>query len=196
MDTLSILEGNELRSEADGNEYRILKSTDGGYEDCDSVFDVYNNCDINEDDARYIDYTRPNGQRIDGFVSVDDCTDIAHGGWVLSCDCVDVDGEDYLRDDENICYVETRSQWHLMDDCRSDYNGEWIHEDDAVELYDGDYAHEDEASQCLLDGEYYLNNDMTEFDGGMVYNDNIDEYHELKFILNTKNTTENETKIA
>jgi hypothetical protein len=198
MDTLSILEGNQLLSEANSNEYRILKSTDGGYEDCDtSVFDVYNQCDINEDDARYIDYTRPNGQRIEGYVSVDDLSDIAHGGWVLSCDCVDVDGEDYLRDYENICYVKTRSEWYVIDDCVSDYNGDMIHIDDAVELcsdvYGDEHAYEDDATKCIINGEYYLNDDMIEVDGGMLYEGNQEHY---KLILENLKPTNNETKTA
>jgi len=194
MDTLSILECNQLRSEANTNEYRILKSTDGGYEDCDtSVFDVYNNCDINEDDARYVDYTRPNGQRIEGYVSLDDVSDIAHGGWVLNCDCVDVDGEDYLKDDENICFVDSRNTWHLVDDCTMDYNGDMIHDDDSVCLYDGEFAHEDEATMCIIDGEYYLNIDMIEVDGGMMYEGNQEHY---KLILENLNTINNDTKIA
>ena len=194
MDTLSILEGNQLRSENNTNEYRILKSTDGGYEDCDtSVFDVYNNCDINEDDARYIDYTRPNGQRIEGYVSLDDVSDIAHGGWVLSCDCVDVDGEDYLKDDENICFVDSRNTWHLVDDCTMDYNGDMIHDDDSVCLYDGEYSHEDEATICIIDGEYYLNIDMIKVDGGMMYEGNQEHY---KLILENLKPKNNATKIA
>lgn len=197
MDTLSILEDGKLKTEADGKDYKILKSTDGAYEESNSsVFDVYNQCDINEDDATYVDYTRPNGQYFEGHVNDNDLCMVSRVGWVLSCDCVSVNGIDYLREDDEICYVSTQNEWYLVDDCRQDYNGEWIHEDDAVELYNGDFAHEDEASQCLLDGEYYINNDMTEFDGGMVHNGNIDAYHELKFILNTKNTIENETKIA
>jgi hypothetical protein len=198
MDTLSILEDNQLRTEYNTNEYRILKSTDGGYEDCNrNVFDVYNQCDIDEDDARYVDYTRPNGQSINGYVSVDDLVDIAHGGWVLSRDCVEVDGEDYLRSDEDICHVDSRNEWHLIDNCVSDYNGDMIHEDDAVQLcgdvYSNEHAHEDDATKCIIDGEYYLNEDMIKVDGGMIYKENIEHY---KLILNTINTKNNATKIA
>ena len=199
MDTLSILEGNKLRNHEDGNDYKILKSTDGGYEDCEDdeniVHDVFNDCNINEDDGCYVSYQRPLGSFIEGYIHRNDSTRTSTER-VLRVDCVLINGDFYLLNDENITYIESRNEWCLIDDCRSDYNGEWIHEDDAVELYDGDYAHEDDASQCLFDGEYYINNDMTEFDGGMVHNGNIDAYHELKFILNTKNTTENETKIA
>jgi hypothetical protein len=198
MDTLSILEGNQLRTHNITNEYRILKSTDGGFEDCNhNVFDVYNNCEVDEDDARYVDYRRPNGNHIEGYVSVDDLSDIAHGGWVLSCDCVDVDGEDYLKDDENICYIETRSEWYVIDDCVSDYNGDMIHIDDAVELcsdvYGDEHAYEDDATICIVDGEYYLNEDMIKVEGGMIFKDNIEHY---QLILNTINTKENETKTA
>jgi hypothetical protein len=198
MDTLSILEDNQLRTEYNTNEYRILKSTDGGYEDCNrNVYDVYNQCDIDEDDARYVDYTRPNGQSINGYVSVDDLVDISHGGWVLSRDCVEVDGEDYLRSDEDICHVDSRNEWHLIDNCVSDYNGDMIHEDDSVELcgdvYSNEHAHEDDATRCIIDGEYYLNEDMIKVDGGMIYKENIEHY---KLILNTINTKNNATKIA
>jgi hypothetical protein len=196
MDTLSILEGNKLRNEADGKDYKILKSTDGSFEEQEnSVYDVFNNCDIHEDDAFYVSYNRPNGENIEGYIHRDNAIR-TRTEWVLFIDCVQIDRVYYLLDDENITYIESRNEWCLIEDCHEDYNGEWIHEDDSVELYDGEYAHEDEASKCLFDGEYYINNDMTEFDGGMVHNGNIDAYHELKFILNTKNTTENETKIA
>jgi hypothetical protein len=194
MDTLSILEDNQLRTEYNTNEYRILKSTDGGYEDCNrNVFDVYNQCEIDEDDARYVDYTRPNGQSINGYVSLDDLVDIAHGGWVLSRDCVEVDGEDYLRSDEDICHVDSRNEWHLIDNCVSDYNGDMIHEDDSVTLHDGEYAHEDDATICIIDGEYYLNEDMIRVDNGMMFIGNQEHY---KLILENIKQTNNERKIA
>lgn len=198
MDTLSILEDNQLRSENTTNEYRTLKSTDGSYEDCNrNVYDVYNQCEIDEDDARYIDYTRPNGYSIDGYVSVDDLTDIAHGGWVLSCDCVEVDGEDYLKDDDSICYIESRRSWHLVDDCIEDNNGDMIHVDDSVELcrdvYSDEHAHEDNATRCIIDGEYYLNEVMIKVNGDMMYEGNQEHY---RLILENLNTIYNATKTA
>jgi hypothetical protein len=198
MDTLSILTDNVLGNEKRGSEYKILKSTDGSYEDCNThVYDIYNGEEIDEDDARYLDYRRPNGTHIEGYVNVDSCLDIAHGGWVLSCDCVDVDGDDRLRNDENICYVEYRSEWHLMDNCYTDYDGDMIHCDDAVELHDCEYAHEDDAHQCMVDGLYYLKTDMYAIDCGYVANVNMDGYlNELKN-LNKKNDAKyNETKTA
>lgn len=198
MDTLSILEENQLRNQHTTNEYRILKSTDGGYEDCNrNVYDVYSECEIDEDDARYVDYLRPNGRHIEGYVHVDDLTDIAHGGWVLSSDCVEIDGEDYLKSDENICYIEYRRKWYLLDDCTHDHNGDMIHLDDAVELcgevYSDDYAHNDDASKCIIDGEYYLNDDMIKVDNGMLYKGNM---HHYRLILEKLNTENNEREIA
>ena len=210
MDTLSILEGNKLRNHEDGNQYKILKSTDGSFEEQEnSVYDVFNNCDIHEDDAYYVSYDRPNGENIEGYIHRDNAIRTSTE-WVLFVDCVQIDRVYYLQDDENITYIESRNEWHLIEDCVQDnncdmiyiddavelHNGGWVHQDDAVELYNGDFAHEDEASQCSFDGEYYLNNDMTEFDGGMVHNGNIDAYHESVYFLTNKNTTENETKIA
>ena len=196
MDTLSILEGNKLRNHEDGNDYKILKSTDGSFEEQEnSVYDVFNNCDIHEDDAFYVSYNRPNGENIEGYIHRDNAIR-TRTEWVLFIDCVQIDRVYYLQDDENITYIESRNEWCLIEDCHEDYNGEWVHQDDAVELYDGDYAHEDDASICLFDLQYYLNNDMTEFDGGMVHNGNIDAYHESVYFLTNKNTTENETKIA
>ena len=198
MDTLSILEDNQLRTHNITNEYRILKSTDGGYEDCNrNVYDVYNHCEIDEDDARYIDYRRPNGNNIEGYVHVDDLSDIAHGGWVLSCDCVEVDGEDYLKDDDNICYIESRHEWHLIDNCVSDHTGDMIHVDDSVilcgDVYSEEYAHEDDATRCIIDGEYYLNEDMIKVDGDMMYKGNLELY---RLILENLNTINNERKTA
>ena len=84
-----------------------------------------------------------------------------------------------------------------MDDCRSDYNGDMIHQDDAIELcnnvYKGDYAYEDDATICIIDGEYYLNEDMIKVDGGMIFKDNIEHY---QLILNNINTKNNATKTA
>jgi len=196
MDTLSILEDGKLKTEADGKDYKILKSTDGSFEEQEnSVYDVFNNCDIHEDDAYYVSYNRPNGENIEGYIHRDNAIRTSTE-WVLFVDCVEIHSVYYLENDDNITFLDEYDEWHLIDDCRCDYNGKWIHEDDAVELYDGEYAHKDEASKCLLDGEYYLNNDMTEFDGGMVHNGNIDAYHESVYFLTNKNTTENETKIA
>ena len=198
MDTLSILTDNVLGNDKGGKVYKILKSTDGSYDDCsNTVYDVFNGEDIDEDDARYIDYRRPNGQHIDGFVHVDYCSDIAHGGWVLTCDCVDVDGEDRLKNDEDICYLEYRSEWHLNDNCYTDYDGNMIHCDDAVELHDCEYAHEDDAQKCMVDGLYYLETDMYAIDCGYVANVNMDGYLNVLKNLNKKNDARNnETKIA
>jgi hypothetical protein len=72
-----------------------------------------------------------------------------------------------------------------------------IHEDDAVQLcgdvYSNEHAHEDDATKCIIDGEYYLNEDMIKVDGGMIYKENIEHY---KLILNTINIKNNATKIA
>jgi hypothetical protein len=108
-----------------------------------------------------------------------------------------MDGEDYLRSDEDICHVDSRNEWHLIDNCVSDYNGDMIHEDDAVELcgnvYSNEHAHEDDATRCIIDGEYYLNEDMIKVDGGMMYEGNQEHY---KLILENLKTINNATKIA
>jgi len=61
-----------------------------------------------------------------------------------------------------------------------------IHEDDSVTLHDGEYAHEDDATMCIIDGEYYLNEDMIKVDGGMIYKENQEHYRLILENLNTK----------
>jgi hypothetical protein len=198
MDTLSILNGDVLSNEKDGKSYKILKCTSGSYEECETgVYDVFNGYDIDEDEARYIDYERPNGQRIEGYVHLDYLSDIAHGGWVLTCDCVDVDGEDRLKNDDEICFVESRDGWYLLDDCRMSYNGDMIHDNDSVLLRTGEFAHEDDPYQCMVDGMFYLDCDVYAIDCGYVANVNVDEYmNELKKLNEKTNAKLNERKIA
>jgi hypothetical protein len=198
MDTLSILNGNVLSNEKDRKNYKILKCTSGSYEECDSsVYDIFNGYEIDEDDARYVDYDRPNGRHIEGYVHLDCLSDIAHGGWVLTCDCVDVDGEDRLQNDDEICYIDSREQWYLLDDCTMSYNGDMIHDNDSVELHTGEYAHVDDAYQCMVDGMFYLDCDVYAIDCGYVANVNEDEYMNiLKKLNEKKNAKFNERKTA
>lgn len=190
MDTLSILEGNELRNANTVSEYKVLKNIDGGFDQNESLYDVFNECNIDEDDARYVNYTRPNGRNIEGHINIDDLSSVRNE-WVLDEDCVDVDGENYLKNDDNIYYIESRDAYFTIDDCVTTYDYQTIHIDDSVNLcegvYDEDYAHEDDAKKCAFDGEYYINEDMIEINGDMIFKGNLAEYQSNLENTNTEN---------
>ena len=198
MDTLSILSGDVLSNNKNESEYKILKNTDGSYDHHDNnVFDVFNGCDIDEDDARYVDYCRPNGTCIEGYVNNDDLCVNNEDEMVLEIDCVMVDGINYLKNSDQIVYVESIDDYCLSDDCVCDINGDYIRFDDAVELHDSEWAHENDAERCMVDGKFYLTCDVTLLDSGYVANVNVDEYTNLLKNLNEKNDAKyNETAIA
>lgn len=190
VDSLYYYDLSGILSNDSGYHYDItLRCTGGGYEEDNEgrVADI-NGDYIDEDDARYVCYTRPNGRHIEGYVYYDCVTYASDGEYYLDDDCVEVDGEVYLENDENIC-TTYEDEWAMKDDCvmldTGDYEGEWAKYDDAVALGNGEYALADECEKCYVDGDYYLKEDMEEMDNGdWVANENIKVYLE-----NEKETT-------
>lgn len=168
----------------DSGEYDItLRCTGGGYEE-DRDGQV---CDINgeyieEDDANYVDYTRPNGRILCGYVWYENCVYAQDGNYYLEDDCVLVDGDYYLENDEAICCTY-EDEWAMKDDCvmldTGDFAGDWAKADDAVCLGNGEWVLYDEAKECVVDGTCYLKEDMEQMDNGdWVANENKETYLE------------------
>jgi len=166
LDTMMYLKDNGvICNRQPSEEHKILRCTDGGYEDGGSFTDdCITGERIDEDDATYIDY-RFEGRWYSGYTMED--TVYARGdGQVLDCHAVEVDGEYYLSDSDDIVYVDSEGEYMRADDVvYSDSGcaipshhavehadtGDWIHIDDAVEVEDG-WIYEYEAEK--VNGEW------------------------------------------
>ncbi len=183
MDTMQYLSNYGLLS----NDYDVsydytLRCTGGGYdeEDDDYVTDI-NGERIHNDDARWIDYTRPSGRNIEGYVHCDCVNYCQDGEYYLDDDTVYINGDNYFINDENV--VLTYNDDHaLREDCvyldAGDYAGEYAPSDECVALANGEWVLEDEAQQCCVDDEYYLLEDIEEIDGNWVATCNKEQYLE------------------
>ncbi len=166
LDTMMYLKDNGvICNRQPSEEHKILRCTDGSYEDGGSFTDdCITGERIDEDDATYIDY-RFEGRWYSGYTMED--TVYARGdGQVLDCHAVEVDGEYYLSDSDDIVYVDSEGEYMRADDVvYSDSGcaipshhavehadtGDWIHIDDAVEVEDG-WIYEYEAEK--VNGEW------------------------------------------
>jgi hypothetical protein len=161
LDTMRYLDYDGVISnrEPDDN-CRLLRSTDGGFEEygCNTE-DCVTGERIREDEATYIDY-RFEGRWYSGYTI--ESTVCASGvGSVLEDHTVDIDGICYLRDSDEIVFVDRVDEYMHTDDVVFNERGdaiprdeavkhadtrEWIHIDDAVEVEDG-WVYEDEAKK-------------------------------------------------
>lgn len=199
MDTLSILTdyGKLMIDRPSGDDYKILRDTGGGYEDGedDEQYVTLENGDrCHIDDACYLDYRGSSGRR-DGYYHESEVVFTARDEYRHRDDCVRVGTDFYEDDDEDICYIDSRSEYYLAEDTvYCEHDEDTHHIDDCHELNDHTYAHKDDCGVCQLSGDYYLNEDLVESsNGNMVARENIEEYEEL---IKTINQNENETATA
>lgn len=81
---------------------------------------------------------------MDDFVFVDSDCEYHHKD-----DCVEIDGDWYLKDSEDVCYCEYCDEWELCCNCVwSEHNSDYIKIDDATEC-DGDWYFDDQVATCL-----------------------------------------------
>lgn len=165
LDTMYCLtqDNDELTNfEPDGLFYR-LRNTDGGWDEVDNngIYDDFTGDTIDEGDAIWLDYRRPNGDRFTGNTHVDNTTYCrGEGETYLSEDCVYVRsrGEYYRYDDDDIGYCDESGEYHLYEDLTEDYRGYMICSDLLVEMFDGRYSLERRCVE-MHDGKYALIND-------------------------------------
>ena len=181
----------------DSNVEKTLRDTGGSYEehDDDDDDDEYVTLEsgdrVHQDDACYVDYRNYEGSRIDGYYLDSDCIYCLDGETRLREDCTRVDGDWYALDDEDISYVEDRSDYYLASDTVYCAQRELtIHRDDAVELHDGDYCDSEYAHDCVIDGLIYKDSDMDCIEGVWVALDNKETY--LEQLKEKQNETERE----
>ena len=82
LDTMKYLDGTTLTNEED-SDYKKLVSTDGLYEGAGQVYSEWHEDSIDEDDAVYLDYHRPNGRHLESYVLVGECVG-TRSGWRFS----------------------------------------------------------------------------------------------------------------
>lgn len=172
MDTLSILtEYGMLMTDVprNGESYKTLRDTGGGYEDGEDdddyvTLETGGRCHV--DDCTYLDYRNYSGERIDGYYHESQVVFTEDDSYRLREDCLRINGDWYEKDSDDIRYVEDRDEWYLVDDTVfCDDDDEYHHIDDCKELHDGTWALEDNCNE-LHDGSYALNNDCIELHDG------------------------------
>jgi hypothetical protein len=93
------------------------------------------------------------------WINEDDSVYCAAYSDYIRYDCsVEVGGDFYHEDDENIRYVGSRGRhYHADDTAYCEYNGERIHINDATHVKDYGYVHDDYVSEVAvdIDGTWY-----------------------------------------
>ena len=130
------------------------------------------------------------------WINEDDSVYCAAYSDYIRYDCsVEVGGDFYHEDDENIIYVESRGRhYHADDTVYCEYNQDTYHIDDAVYVEDYGYVHEDDVSevavdidgtwynkdncvQCAISGVWMQEGDEQELpDGRLVTQDEYDKF--------------------
>lgn len=185
-----------LSNSYDNNVEKTLRDTGGQYEehendDDDDYVTLESGERCHTDNAYYLDYRSYEGVRVDGYY---------HESCVVHCeddtsrlidDCTRVNGNWYSLDDDDIVYVEDRSEYYMAEDTVYCEQRELtIHVDDATELHDGCYCDSDYAHECAFDGLMYHEAVMKQIDGVWVAIDNEESY--LEQLKEKQNETERE----
>lgn len=160
VDTLYYMQGSKLTNYEpdDDSDYYSLRSTSGDYEHVEAdqrVYDEWDGRDIDECDAVWLDYRRPNGHRWCGHTHIDNSVYCRYNGFrILTDDAVDVDGEWYLEGCDGISYDDFNHEWISSDDAvYCEGTGKTAHESDTMRLYDDNYEHKDHVIQ-LANGQW------------------------------------------
>jgi hypothetical protein len=81
---------------------------------------------------------------------------------------VEVDGEFYNSEDDDVCYVDSRDEWYHTDYCTfSNCMGEWVHDDDG----EWDYDNDDFATPAWFEDNDYDYIEYGQASGRYLHND-------------------------
>lgn len=104
----------------------------------------------------------------------EDCVCTVHDEYILLSEAIEICGDWYHQDDQDIRYSESRGRYYHSDDVSwvesrddyfpndevvyDDYNNEDIHENDAMYIEDYGYVHQDDVDQVAVyvDGDWIL----------------------------------------
>jgi len=102
----------------------------------------------------------------------DDCGIWTNDDWHHINDCVQIKGEYYHKDSDDIRYSNYRGEYYFTNDCvYSEYHDDWIEMDNSVySEEEKDYFRTDDVDEiifCASDNEYYLHDSesVVEIDG-------------------------------
>lgn len=199
LDTLYYMDtyNSVIQNHSDGAD-RELRNTDGEFNDMeDEVECIHTGNYYHEDDCRYVDY-RYNGSYYEGYVHHEYTVYVRGGYHAIQDHAVEVNGDYYLMDDDDIryseyedthyhiddcVYVESESdyrhiddcveidyEWYLKEDCVDTRDG-WVHRDDAVRTHDCEWIHKDNAIE--VDGEVFHKDDYEEQPTDEPLNENV-----------------------
>ena len=202
LDTLYYLdEAHHLLTNYEMDECIELRSTDGSYNEINNnqVEDM-NGDMIDEDEAYYLDYRGPDG-RVCGYAHSNDVVTDHNGRNVLIEDTEYLNDRYYLRNDEDIVYVDCENEYMHIDDvvflecgdavpcdmAIETRDGIWIHKDDARKTEDGDWIADEDAIQTY-DDKFYHEDDCVRLSNGLWAHeddDNVD-YYEGQYFLKSE----------
>jgi len=164
VDTFRYIQSEYELSNESGYGLGELTETDGSNPYQSGNYSQYNGCYIDSDDSYYSEY------HSDFFYSNQVCWVASMDDHVLEAECVEIDGDYFMRNDEDVAYsgrerryflissdeyiyVESIDDYALIEDAiYSDYEGEYILLEDATEFND----------------EWYLTEDCVDVDGVMI----------------------------
>ena len=167
VDTLYYLKDDKLSNyepdNDDGCGYHSLRCTGGGSEYIESdntVYDDWDDTDIDEDDSVWLDYVRPNGRSWHGNTHIDNTVHCYYNGFrILEEDAVHVRGQWYLSGCDAISYDDFNHEWIKAENSvYCDGTGKTASEEDVVLLYNGEYEHRNYVHE-LVDGRFAYEND-------------------------------------
>lgn len=130
-------------------------------------------CQINQryypsNQVTYIDRGRYEGEYIQEDLAI---TIGRYTYWQNDDDIVEVNGDWYAKDSEDICYVDMHDEYYMDDECVfSEDREEYILQSESIEI-DGDYYHEDDVQSvaCIeVNGELIEESEITHVVGYMV----------------------------
>jgi len=82
------------------------------------------------------------------YLSDNEIVCLENGDYASLGDCVEIDGDWYLSDDEDICYTEDAEEYRLKDDCwQCEESGNWYLDDCKRVMVDCKFYHEDHAPE-------------------------------------------------
>lgn len=196
---LNLIDGKYCLSNEYNAREKTLRNTNGYYEEYDEDDDDdYVTLESGErchtDDAYYLDYRSHEGIMVDGYYHESEVVYCEDDTNRLRDDCTRINGNWYSLDDDEIAYVDDRSEYFMAEDTVYCEQREMtIHVDDATQVEDGwcdsDYAHE-----CAFDGLTYHENVMIRINDAWVHEDNKESY--LEQIKEKQNEQEREEVIA
>lgn len=188
LDTLYYMDTNApcIQNYSDGAD-RELRNTDGEFSDMeDEVECIHTGNYYREDECRYVDY-RYNGTYYEGYVHYDYTVYVRGGYHAIIDHAVEVNGDWYLMDDDDIRYSEYDDTYYHTDDCvyvdsENDYryiddcvqiDYEWYIKEDCVDTRDG-WVHRDDAVATTHGGWIHKDN-VIEVDGCVYHKDDYEE---------------------